>query len=65
MAKAKKKSAVKKPEAEAKVYRVSDGYSVTSKRGILPAGEPVQPSDFIEGQKTIDDLKKIGAVESK
>lgn len=41
---------------EAVVYRVAEGYSITSPRGMLSGGEVVTPKDFGGSQERIDEL---------
>lgn len=45
------------------VYFVSEGKAITSKRGILPAGEAVQARDFIGGEETLNSLLDRGLIE--
>ena len=44
-------------------YVVAEGKAITSKRGILPAGEAVEARDFVGGEETINSLLERGLVE--
>ena len=50
-------------EAEVEVeYVVKAGGAITSRRGIVTAGEPVKPSHFSGGQESFDKLVKKGHI---
>ncbi len=44
-------------------YVVAEGRAITSKRGILAAGEAVEASDFVGGEETLNSLLERGLVE--
>lgn len=44
-------------------YVVAEGRAITSKRGILAAGEAVEARDFVGGEETINSLLERGLVE--
>ena len=44
-------------------YVVAEGRAVTSKRGILAAGEAVEARDFVGGEETLNSLLERGLVE--
>jgi len=48
-----------------KEWIVCSGKSVTSKRGIIGAGNKVSPSDFTGGSDTMDSLKSRKIIELK
>jgi hypothetical protein len=49
--------------AKSKGLKIAKGKCITSKRGILEAGEPVTANDFSGGADTLANLVKTGAVE--
>ena len=44
-------------------YVVSEGRAITSKRGILPAGEAVEARDFVGGEDTLKSLLERGLIQ--
>ena len=44
-------------------YVVAEGKAITSKRGILPAGEAVEARDFVGGEDTLKSLLERGLIE--
>ena len=44
-------------------YVVAEGRAITSKRGILAAGEAVEARDFVAGEETLNSLLERGLVE--
>jgi hypothetical protein len=50
------------PKTKAGVFRVADGKSVTTQRGMCHGGDVVRPRDFAGGQKTLDALVSKGTV---
>jgi hypothetical protein len=48
---------------KSKGLKIAKGKCITSKRGILEAGEPVTANDFSGGADTLANLVKTGAVE--
>lgn len=42
--------------------RVADGVTLTSLKGVLPAGTPVKPEYFSGGKNTLAHLKKAGKI---
>lgn len=44
-------------------YVVAEGRAITSKRGILAAGEAVEARDFVGGEETLNSLLERGLVE--
>ena len=47
---------------EPKGYKVAEGKAITSMRGVLGEGEPVQASDFPGGEDSLKALVKSGSV---
>lgn len=44
-------------------YVVAEGKAITSKRGILPAGEAVEARDFVGGEDTLKSLLERGLIQ--
>ena len=61
---AESKPAESKPAVESKAsgYVVAPRRSITSRRGLIDAGEEVRAEDFAGGSERLDELVKAGAV---
>lgn len=51
--------------ARALKYCIASGKAITSKRGMLQAGEAVSASDFHGGQSRVDQLVAAGFIEAR
>lgn len=51
--------------ARAPKYCIASGKAITSKRGMLTAGEVVSASDFHGGQSRVDQLVAAGYIEAR
>lgn len=43
-------------------YKVTEGFTVSTKRGPVKAGKPVAAADFTHGEKAISDLLDKGHI---
>lgn len=57
------KNGVAPAELTPAFYVVAEGRAITSKRGILAAGEAVEARDFVGGEETLNSLLERGLIE--
>lgn len=54
--KAREEAAAAKAAGTNTGYKVAQGLSISTLRGVVDEGEPISPRDFANGQKDVDDL---------